>query len=190
MKRRVTKLRDAQENRDRVSRVRRGHADAGRGPERGRRRGPMDTASDVQDGAAADESHAGEQPLQDARLRVRASREGHLRNRDIAGRPDRDQWERAEACASIFVLPVPRHRQRQDIGDGESHGQIERRRHGSILAPAAVQGYTSAVDFSPVLLSTVYGLRSTVFGLRQTPSDHRRKPKSRKPKAQGLTANV
>ena len=162
---------DAHEDGDRVRRVRRRHADAGRRPERGRSRGPVDTASDVQDGAAADESHAGEQPLKDARLRVRASRERHLRNRDVAGRPDRDEWERAEASASIFVLPIPRYRERQEIRDGESHGQIDRRRHGSILAPAAAKRYTSAVHFS------VFGQQSSVCGKRPTANAESRKPK-------------
>ena len=101
------------------------HADAGRGPERGSRGGPMDTASDVEDRAAANESHAGEQPLQDARLRVRATCESDLRNRDIPGRSDGDERERAKPGAAIFVLPVPRDRQRQRVRDGESQGQIE-----------------------------------------------------------------
>ena len=95
---------DAEEDGDRVRRVGGRHADAGRGPEGGSRRGPMDTASDVENRAAANESHSGEQPLKNTRLRVRATRESDLRDRDIPRRSDGDERERAKPGAAILVL--------------------------------------------------------------------------------------
>ena len=102
----------------------------------------MDTAPHVENRAAANESHPGEQPLQHARLRVRTARESNLRDGDIPCRADGDERERTKPGAAILVLPVPRDWQRQRVCDGESQDQFERRRHGSILAPAGARSAT------------------------------------------------